>query len=92
MFLDVWSQYLLSPLGLEGVVLTPREKVKDGGKRTFLTTPGGTATAKRRRELEHLSFRIKDRQGIMNFNPQMCPHLTSMSSTAILSHMAESNQ
>lgn len=57
--LHVHSQYLLSPLGVEGVVLTPRDKVKGGGNRPFLITPGGTAAAKRRRELKHLSLGIK---------------------------------
>lgn len=60
MFLHVQSQYLLSPLGLEEVVLTSRDKVKGVGNRPFLTTPGGTAAAKRRRELKNLSLGIKD--------------------------------
>lgn len=59
MFLHVQSQYLLSPLGLEGVVLTPRDKVESAGNKPFLTTPGGTAGA-RRCELKHLSLGIKD--------------------------------
>lgn len=37
MLLHVQSHYLLSPFGLEGVVLTPRDKVKCGGNRPFLT-------------------------------------------------------
>lgn len=61
MLLHVQSHYLLSPFGLEGVVLTPRDKVKCGGNRPFLTIPGVTAATKRICELKHLSLGIKDR-------------------------------